>query len=358
MPRSRIQDQLSHVRPVWEPFLPDWRQVILAARVRLTRNLSGTPFPLKAGADELRHIASTFSRRLRNCSALRGGPHGAMDRLKPGERELLVERRLVEPGFAHGGSSREFAASRTHHLVVTVNDEDHLRVQATLPGLALQRAWGMASGMVTHLGEGGPGFAFDPRLGFLTSDPGDLGTGLRASVMVHLPALAWRGEMVQVRQALAKLGATVQGAFGAGGEAWGDLYEIANASTLGESEDGLIGRLEGLVLEVVRHERDARLSLVRRESVLFYDHVGRSYGILCFSRLLTVEEALGGISALVTGLRVGLLPKVNLDTLNRLLLEVQPGHLRSSVVGDQEPATWDAVRAQRVREALSAASRR
>lgn len=356
MPRSPIQDQLNRVRPVWEAFLPDWRQVALASRLRVARNLAGSAFPLKASAEELERVAEVLGRRVHGCSALRGGPRGRIDRLKPLERELLAERRLISPELARGGPGRSFAAGRTHHLVAMVNEDDHLRLHAILPGLALSRAWTMVSAALAQLGDGSD-FAFDTRLGFLTSSPACLGTGMRASVMLHLPGLALRGEVGQVEQALTRLGATLRGAFGDGSEAWGDLYQLGNAVSLGENEEATVGRVDELAREVIRHEQSARLGLARRETIRLYDHIGRSYGILRFSRLLTTEEALGGISALVTGVRLGILPTVNLDALNRLLLDVQPGHLRCRAPAETERAVHDVVRADRVREALSEAPR-
>jgi len=175
--------------------------------------------------------------------------------------------------------------------------------------------------------------------------------------MLHLPGLALRGEVGQVEQALTRLGATLRGAFGDGSEAWGDLYQLGNAVSLGENEEATVGRVDELAREVIRHEQSARLGLARRETIRLYDHIGRSYGILRFSRLLTTEEALGGISALVTGVRLGILPTVNLDALNRLLLDVQPGHLRCRAPAETERAEHDVVRADRVREALSEAPR-
>jgi protein arginine kinase len=296
-------------------------------------------------------IEGLLRRRLLAASAFKGGLFGRVDDLMPFEREMLVERRLVSLELARGGVGRAFAISRTHHLAAMVNEEDHLRVQALLPGLDLRRAWTLAAAALAELEEGS-GFAFHERLGYLTASPGAVGTGLRASVMLHLPGLALRGAIGQVEQGLGRLGYSLRGVFGDGSEARGDLYRIANESSLGESEGATLDGLAETVQEVVRHEVSARLAVARRETAVLYDHVGRAYGILRFSRLLAEEEALGGLSALACGFRAGLLPGLDGAVLNRLFLDVQPGHLQHRVGGSIEPAGRDMVRAQMVREEL------
>jgi protein arginine kinase len=352
MPRPAFHSALLRVRPIWQPFSSDWRQVALCSRVRLARNLSGRPFPLRASAEELGHIEALLTRRLHAAAAFRGGACGRIDDLETFEREMLVERRLISPELARGGAGRAFAVGPTHRLAALVNEEDHLRVQAVLPGLDLERAWTLADAALSQVDKGAA-FAFDARLGFLTSSPTNVGTGLRASVMVHLPGLALSGLMGQMQQALPHLGCAIRGVFGDGSEAQGDLYQVYNASTLGETEEAILGRLSEVVREVIGFEQSARLAGVRRERSLLYDHIGRAYGILRFARLLTTEEALGGLSALVCGVRAGVLPGVRTEALNRLLLEVQPGHLQQRSAGRVEPVARDALRAQIVREALS-----
>jgi protein arginine kinase len=353
MPRSAFHSTLVRVRPVWQPFSSDWRHVALSSRVRLARNLANRPFPLRASAEELGHIEALLTRRLLAAGALRGGVCGRVDDLEPFEREMLVERRLISPELARGGAGRAFAAGPTHHLAALVNEDDHLRLQAILPGLDLERAWTLAAAALSQV-DGGSGFAFDSRLGYLTSSPTQVGTGLRASVMVHLPALALGGQIGQIQQALPHLGCAIRGAFGDGSEAEGDLYQVHNESTLGEDEEAILGRVTSAVREVISCEQSARLAAVRRERSLLYDRIGRAYGILRYARLLTTEEALGGLSALVLGVQAGVLPSLRTDALNRLLLEVQPGHLQQRSAGRVEPAAREALRAQVVREVLSA----
>ena len=355
MPRPALHSALVRVRPIWQPFSSDWRQVALCSRVRLARNLASRPFPLRASAEVLGHLEALLLRRLLAASAFRGGVRGRIDDLEPFEREMLVERRLISPELARGGAGRAFAAAPTHHLAALVNEDDHLRLQAVLPGLDLERAWTMADAALSQVDKG-DGFAFDTRLGYLTSSPASVGTGLRASVMLHLPGLALVGQVGQMQQALPHLGCAIRGVFGDGSEAQGDLYQIHNESSFGESEAAILERLGGVVRDVISMEHSARLAAARRERLLLYDRIGRAYGILRCARLLTAEEALGGLSALVFGVQAGILPTVRTDTLNRLLLEVQPGHLQQRSAGRVEPAAREALRAQIVREVLSAAT--
>jgi protein arginine kinase len=351
MPKPPLHHKLSQTRPVWEPFSSDWRQVAMASRVRLARNLSGVAFPQKADAEALLRVEGMLRGRLLAAGAFRGGLSGRVDDLLPFEREMLVERRLISLELARGGVGRAFAVGRTHHVTAMVNEEDHLRVQALLPGLDLKRAWTLAAAALAQVDDG-RGFAFHSRLGYLTSNPGSVGTGLRASVMLHLPGLALRGCMGQVEQGLRRVGLSIGGAFGDGTEARADLYLVANLSTLGEDESAILAGLTDTVQELVRHEIAARLAIVRRETALLYDHIGRAYGILRFSRLLTEEEALGGVSALACGLRTGILPGLDVVALNRLILDIQPGHLQYRLAGAVEPAARDMVRSQIVRAEL------
>jgi protein arginine kinase len=352
MSRPAFLSALARTRPVWQPFSADWRQVALSSRVRLARNLVGRPFPLRASAEDLSQTEASLLRSLRAAAAFRGGLHGRVDDLESAERAMLVERRLVSPELARGGTGRAFAIGPTHHVAALINEDDHLRVQAVLPGLDLERAWAVAAAALGQVDSGG-GFAFDSRLGYLTSSPTNVGTGLRASVMLHLPGLALSGYIGPMQQGLPHLGCAIRGVFGDGSEALADLYQISNASTLGESEAAILQQLAGVVRLLISHEHWARLAVVRRERSLVYDHIGRAYGILRYARLLTTEEALGGLSALVLGVQAGLLPAVRPEALNRLLLEVQPGHLQQRVAGRVESFAWESLRADVVREALA-----
>lgn len=356
MSKRTLCRRLDQVRPSWEPFSCDWRQVALATRVRLARNLAGEPFPAKADADTLLRVEARLRRSLQAAPAFKGGLLLRVDEALPVEREMLVERRLISPELARGGLGRAFAASRRHHVTAMINEADHLRVQALLPGLDLARAWRLVAATLEQVDDGS-GLAFHPRLGYLTSDPGSVGTGLRASVMLHLPGLALRGCIGQIEHALRLLGYHLGGVFGDGSEARGDLYQVANLSTLGEDEEAILRGLDDTLQEVIRHEVSARLALVRSETALLYDHIGRAYGILRFSRLLTEEEALGGLSALACALRLGLLPGLDPAALNRLMLDVQPGHMQHRVDQDVCPQERDMMRALIVREELAAARR-
>ena len=350
MARAHIHEQLRPVPPVWAPFAADWRQVVLASRVRLARNLSGRPFVLNLSVSDRKQLAAQLGERLSACAALRGGPRGTVGSLRQDERRLLVERRLLSPDFSACGLGRAFAIAAGHHLVGTANDQDHLRVQAILPGLALERAWTLARAALAQLGND-DAFAFSPRWGYLTLSPRNLGTGLRAAVVVHLPGLAWLDRIAPVRRGLAALGAGLV-AMARDLDGAGDLFAITHDASLGLSEEAILSGLEDLVQAVVRQEQQARLTLARRERLRLYDHIGRSYGIVRFSRQLTLAEALDGLSALVVGARLGILPTPGLDDLSRMVLEVQPAHLLLGVAGDGPRAQENTLRADRLRELL------
>ncbi len=346
-----LHERLVQTPPLWEPFSRDWRQVVLASRVRVARNLAGERFPPKADAETLLRVEAVLRERLLRAPGFHDGVYERVDDRPPFERQMLLERRMITPELARGGVGRAFALARTPHATALVNEADHLRIQVVVPRLSLMGAWHIARAALAQL-EGGHPFAYDESLGFLTSDPGSVGTGLRASAMLHLPGLAMRGCIDQVQRGLEKLGYSFGGVFGDGSEARGDLYRVANQSSLGETEVQILQGLTDVVEELARHETAARLAVVREETSLFYDHIGRAYGILRFSHLLSEEEALGGLSALAFGIRAGILRRVSLAVLNRLFLDVQAGHLQHRVPSAAEAALRDQVRAQVVREAL------
>lgn len=350
MARAHIHEQLRPVPPVWAPFSPDWRQVVLASRVRLARNLAGRPFVLNLSDSDRKQLAAQLGERLEACAALRGGPRGRLGSLRHDERRLLVERRLLSPDFSACGLGRIFAIAAGHHLVGTANDQDHLRVQAIQPGLALERCWTLARAALAQLGDDDE-FAFSPRWGYLTPSPRHLGTGLRAAVMVHLPGLVWTGRIEAVRRGLDALGAGLPAMFRDLGTA-GDLFVVTHNASLGLSEEAILSGLDDLVQALVRQEQQARLTLARRERSQLYDHIGRSYGIVRFSRHLAMAEALDGLSALVMGARLGIVPTPGLDDLSRMVLAVQPAHLLLGVAGEGLQVQESTLRADRLRDLL------
>jgi protein arginine kinase len=280
--------------------------IAVSSRVRLARNVSGAPFPARCS----RELRSRISERIRSA-----------------QRDILLERRLASRELCSAGPGGALVVTGDGRLSLMINEEDHIRIQAVFPGLSLSEAWETASRTDRALSER-LDYSFDDTWGYLTSCPTNLGTGLRASVMLHLPALGLAGMMEPVVHAVQTLGFEVRGALGEGTEAVANMFQISNQSTLGESETEIMRRLEALIRQLIWHEQNARIRLTRKERDTLYDTVGRAYGILRYAYSLTTREALNGLSAVRLGVDLSMFSGLSAATIDKLFLAVQPGHLQ------------------------------
>ena len=233
-----------------------------------------------------------------------------------------------------------------------VNEEDHLRMQVVRAGWHLRAAWHQAEQLDDALGAALP-LAFSPQLGFLTACPTNVGTGLRASAMVHLPGLCLAGHMDKVTRALGQDGLAVRGWLGEGSDALGNIYQVSNQQTLGLSEDGILRHLAGWVRNVVEQETNARLVLLRGEGERFVDRIARALGLLRHARLLTSAEAMASLSLLRMGCDLGILPEDRRAAVDRLMIEGQPGHVQLRAGSEIDSDGRDRLRAQLIREGLA-----
>ncbi len=326
--------------------------VVVSSRVRLARNLSDYPFPSRAPEDARATVWRLATRALPSLTALEPPCLTiAMADVDDLSRSVLVERRLISPELSRQGVGSGVVVSANESLGLMVNEEDHLRVQSMRPGLDFGTAWAQAAAVDNALCETFQ-LAFRSDLGFLTACPTNVGTGLRASAMMHLPGLVLMEQMTGVMNGALRLGFAVRGIFGEGTEATGNLFQISNQSTLGESEEQILARLERLIRQLADHEQNARLRLSRHHRHRLYDHVGRAYGILREARLLTAEEALNCLSAAKLGVELGLFAKIERRTIVALMLAVQPGHLQIRHGETLDSHQRDVVRADMVRSVL------
>lgn len=308
--------------------------LVVSTRVRLARNLAGHRFWGRNGSEEREEILTKVQTAVEAIPQFSEGRWHRMDRLAPGSRRWLHEQQLV---------SREHAAlDQVDHprtaaallvagpRAIMVNEEDHLRIQAMVSGFDLRHSSAVAAEANRELGER-ISFAFDPDFGYLTGCPTNVGTGLRASVLIHLPALVATGEIGKVLHGIAQMGLTHRGLWGEGSRAEGHLFQLSNQTTLGRSEPELIDHLERVVREVIAHERRARTVL--RGVPMIEDRVGRAWGVLRHARLLEVGEMVDLLGGVRLGVGLGVLPAVPMHNLNRLLVLGQDAHLTRS--GDQ-----------------------
>jgi protein arginine kinase len=329
----------------------DREQVVISSRVRLARNLKDYAFPGWGGEEECARIWNNLRPRLVTLPALQPEIDVGMDELDDLEKQILLERHLISREQAEKGRGSGLIVRADETAAVMVNEEDHLRIQALMPGLNLTAAWEHSNTLDSQI-EDVADYAFSGRLGYLTSCPTNVGTGMRASVMLHLPGLVLMEEINPVIKGLGKIGLAVRGLWGEGTEAIGNMYQISNQMTLGEKEAEIVRNIEQISAEIVEHEKNARLRLAEKKDLFLRDHVGRAFGILTHAHLLTTKEALDLLSDLRLGVDLGILKHVDLATVDELLMLSQPGHLQKAEGRVLKPKDRDRVRAKRVRERL------
>ena len=301
--------------------------VVLSSRVRLARNLSGVTFPGRAKKASRVETCKLILPVVSAASAMRGGYSTAMSDLKALDKQLLVERHLIsrEHSSKRGGIALVLNMDET--LSVMVNDEDHLRMQALLPGMQIKQVWQKIDRFDTSL-EKKLEYAFDTNLGYLTACPTNLGTGIRVSAMLHLPGLVLTDQVNQIVQAVTKLGHAVRGLYGEGTEALGHIFQVSNQMTLGESEADIIERIHKVVLQVIEHEVNARKTLMQGRSSELYNHIGRAYGVLAHAHIVSSKESMNQLSLMRLGVKLGLFEKLETPVLDELFLLSQPAHLQ------------------------------
>lgn len=327
--------------------------IVASTRVRLARNLKGHLFPGWSRKEDRLRAMNLIRTAVESCEEMQGGFSQSMDQLSALEKQVLVERHLISREHAARNTGSALVINRASSLAVMINEEDHLRIQAILPGFQLREVYKTIDALDTRLAGLLP-FAFSSRLGFLTACPTNVGTGMRASAMLHLPALVLAEHMGKIIQAVNKLGLVVRGLYGEGTEAFGNLFQISNQMTLGEKESDILARLEKVVLEIVRHEVNARTMLLEKSPRVIYDHVGRAYGILANAHTITSKEAMNLLSMISLGTDLGLFGDLPSADVQRLFMETQPAHLQRSQNREKlPPEERDGLRADMLREGIS-----
>ncbi|AIF50085.1 protein arginine kinase [Pelosinus sp. UFO1] len=303
--------------------------IVLASRIRLARNLEGIPFPQRANAEQLSQIVAQVKQSLCDLN-IDGQPEYMfldLEKLPLLERLVLVEKHIISPNHAREAGNRALIIKQDTTVSIMVNEEDHLRIQCLMPGLNLMEAFASAN-QVDDIIENKHTIAFNEELGYLTSCPTNLGTGLRASVMVHLPALVLTGQINRIVNAVTQLGLTVRGLYGEGTEAVGNIFQISNQLTLGFTEQEIIDNLYSVVKQVVDHERTARGGLYAETTDMLADRVWRSYGILKYARSMSGQEALSLLSDVRMGYELEIIKDVPECNFNELMVITRPNFLQ------------------------------
>ena len=322
--------------------------IVLMTRVRLARNLAGTPFPGWAKPSQREEIFDRCRGAVANTPAMKRCFNLSIGELSDLEKQVLVERHLISRELSGAKTGAGAVISKDQAISVMVNEEDHLRIQVLRAGFQLKKAWNAINEFDSSL-EDNLDFAFSPTLGYLTACPTNLGTGMRASAMMHLPALVISSQMEKVVRAVNQLGMVVRGLFGEGSDASGSIFQISNQTTLGESEEEIIKRLTSVLQSIIEHELNAREKLLEADAAKLLDKIGRAYGILQNSHLLSSSEAMNLLSLIRLGVDLGAFPDASRSVIDRLFIEAQPGHLQHTQKGEFDPAQRDVLRAARLR---------
>ncbi|PTX58142.1 protein arginine kinase [Melghirimyces profundicolus] len=329
--------------------------IVISSRVRLARNLSGLPFPMLATSSQSSDIVRRVEEALRSDNrpaALDKAELIRMDDLSDLEKRVLVEKHLISPHLAEESRHGAVVLSPNEAVSIMINEEDHIRIQCLFPGLQPQEAWKLADELDDWF-ERRLTYAFSETTGYLTSCPTNVGTGIRASVMVHLPALAMTQQINRLFPAITQVGLAVRGIYGEGSEALGNLYQVSNQVTLGQREEDIIEKLTGVVRQMIQHEHSARSRLREISLTKLEDRVHRSYGILSHARVLSSKEAMERLSDVRLGIDMGLISGVSANVMNELMVLTQPGFLQTRAKQRLDAEERDIRRAGMIREYLS-----
>jgi len=329
------------------------RQIVISSRVRLARNLRNHAFPGWAKKGERLQILEEIKPRVEGLSEMQDALSEYLQDLSPLEKQVLVERHLISREQAAKGVGSAVVLNRKQTLSIMINEEDHLRMQALRSGLQLKNVFKMIDKVDSAL-EQRLDFAFDSGLGYLTACPTNVGTGMRASAMVHLPALVLSEQINQVIQAVNKIGLAVRGLYGEGTEAMGNLFQVSNQTTLGEKEDEIIGRLNKVIEQIIEHEQNARQLLLQKKRNTLFDQIGRAYGVLQRAYSMNSKEALNLLSFMKLGIDLGFFQEECRMPIDELFMETQPAHLQKNSQKKLAADLRDSLRAEILRAKLSA----
>lgn len=327
--------------------------VVLSTRVRLARNLATAPFPDRANPAQRGDVLSKCKTILGALPQMEKGVFFDVQSLSDLEKQTLVERHLISRELCESEPGAGVYVRKDQSCSVMINEEDHLRIQFLKTGFNLKSIWKQIDAFDTEL-EKSFDVAYSPDLGYLTACPTNLGTGLRASVMMHLPGLFITEQMERVVRAVNQLGITVRGLFGEGSDATGHIFQISNQHTLGESESEIVERLGNVLKTVIDHEVNARFKHLEEQRHQMLDKIGRAFGILRNAHGINSNEAMNHLSLMRLAVDFGMLPEQHRADIDRLFIECQPGHVQYAAQAGIEPEQRDIVRAEKLRKEFGA----
>ncbi len=326
--------------------------IVISSRIRLARNLAQFPFLSRADDAVRGEIERTLHHHVVELSLGGQLTYFDINQLEGVDRQFLVERQLISRELAESHGSRGVCFTPRENVSLMVNEEDHLRIQVLHCGFELDACWREIS-RIDDLLEERVTYAFDEDLGYLTACPTNVGTGIRVSVLMHLPALVLTKEIQKVFQALQKISLAVRGLYGEGSQAMGDFYQISNQITLGNSEEQLLRKLKDVVPNIISYERKVRQALIKDSRQALHDKVSRAYGTLKSAQSISSEETMHLLSSVRMGVNLGLIDDLPIPTVNELFMHTQPAHLQKLRKTNLDSADRNAARAAYLRQRLS-----
>jgi protein arginine kinase len=331
-------------------------RIVMSSRVRLARNLRDSAFPGWAKKPERVKILEMVLPAVAALPEMADSFAEAMDNLTSLDKQILVERHLISREHAAKNVGSGIVLNREESFCVMINEEDHLRMQSLRPGFQIREVWNAIDRLDSAL-EKKLNFAFDNELGYLTACPTNLGTGIRVSAMLHLPGLVLAEQINPIIQSVNKLGLAVRGLYGEGTEALGNVFQVSNQMTLGESETAIVERLEKVVAQIIEHEENSRQTLLEKKKKVVFNHIGRAYGILANAHSISSKETMNLLSLLRLGIDIGSFPGTERALVDELFLTTQPAHLQKQISDKLSAEERDLIRADMVRERLKDVNR-
>ncbi len=322
--------------------------IAVSSRVRLARNFADIPFSAKMSTKHQADLIKRMQEIMSGFTVYGKLMFADMNTLHPVDRISLMERHLISPELADSKENSGAFINENENVSIMVNEEDHLRVQSIFPGIQLEKAYKVCDEIDSLIAEKAD-YAFDDKYGYLTSCPTNIGTGMRASVMLHLPALVMTGYMKSILESCNKVGVTVRGIYGENSEAVGDMFQVSNQVTLGRKEEETIASIDGICKQIIDREKMLRLQLYKKNIYRFEDRIFRSYGILQNARILTSKESFKLLSDVRLGVSMGIINDIDIAALNEAMVLSQPATLQKMSGKPLEQDERDIKRAELIR---------
>lgn len=328
--------------------------IVLTSRIRLARNINGIPFPHLMDKETAEKVIDEIKSSIldSNSAISRDFDIKKLSEISQNQMLSMVEKHLISNDLINNRDISAVMINHDNNVSIMINEEDHIRLQVIYPGFKLKEAFDMAS-KIDDLIEERITYAYDTKLGYLTSCPTNVGTGLRASVMLHLPALTLTKNINNIITTINQVGLTIRGLYGEGSNALGNVYQISNQITLGLSEEEIINNLIAVTKKIVEKEKKAREILLEKQSIELEDELYRSLGILKYARSISTHESLELISKVRMGVEMGIIKDVEMDKLNELFVNVQPATLQTIENRELTPKDRDIIRANLIRKTLN-----